>query len=266
MPALQLAERARLIRGGLLNYTGMLVSGIVGIAIVPTMLGHLGFEAYGLWVAVLAAVIVIGEIDLGLSTIVTREVAADPAYENDETAQLVSSAAVGYLVLAVAGALLVGSLGTAIDGGLKLSESAREVAPFVFAMGAVLSLAGRALAFSIALLYGWRRFGSANAITAAVAVLGGIGSVLVLLAGGGLRAVAAWQAGVTSLVAVAALAAVVRAQPASPSRAPAIVANASPADPVRHCESGPHPEREPSLGRRAHARGRDVGYPTRRVL
>src|SRR6266566_5959469 len=96
-PMLELAERARLIRGGLLNYTGMLISGVVGIAIVPTMLGHLGFEAYGLWVAVLAVVVLIGEVDLGLSTIVTREVAADPAYEKNETAQLVSSAAVGYL-------------------------------------------------------------------------------------------------------------------------------------------------------------------------
>jgi len=218
-PMLELAERAQLIRGGLLNYTGMLISGIVGIAIVPTMLGHLGFEAYGLWVAVLAVVVLIGEVDLGLSTIVTREVAADPAYEKNETAQLVSSAAVGYLVLAVAGALLVASLGTAIDGGLKLSDSAREVAPFVFVMGGVLSLSGRALAFSIALLYGRRRFGSANAITAVVAVVGGIGSILVLFAGGGLRAVAAWQAGVTSLIAVAALAAVLRAQPTSRRRA-----------------------------------------------
>jgi O-antigen/teichoic acid export membrane protein/2-polyprenyl-3-methyl-5-hydroxy-6-metoxy-1,4-benzoquinol methylase len=86
-------------------------------------------------------------------------------------------------------------------------------------MGGVLSLSGRALAFSIALFYGWRRFGSANAITALVALVGGIGTILVLLAGGGLRAVAAWQAGVTSLIAAGALAAVLRTRPASRHRA-----------------------------------------------
>jgi hypothetical protein len=40
--ALPTTERIRLIRDGLVNYSGVLVAGIVGIAVVPTMLSHLG--------------------------------------------------------------------------------------------------------------------------------------------------------------------------------------------------------------------------------
>jgi len=39
------AERIRLIRDGLINYSGVLVAGIVGIAVVPTMLDRLGAQS-----------------------------------------------------------------------------------------------------------------------------------------------------------------------------------------------------------------------------
>jgi O-antigen/teichoic acid export membrane protein/SAM-dependent methyltransferase len=201
--ALATGERIRLIRDGLVNYSGVLVAGVVGIAVVPTMLSHLGAQTYGLWVVVLAFVALVAEVDCGLSPIVTREIAADPSSE--ATSRLVVSAAAAFLVLAVAGGLLVGALGTAIGGGLGLSHGAQEAAPFVFAMGGVLSAAGRGLAFSLAILYGWRRFGTANGLIAGLAISAGAGTIGILLGDGGLKAVAAWQAVAASLVAGAAL-------------------------------------------------------------
>lgn len=199
------AERIRLIRDGLINYSGVLVAGIVGIAVVPTMLDRLGAQSYGVWVAVLASVAVIAEVDFGLSTIVTREVAAAPRSEHAGTGRLLATVAVSYLVLAIVGGVLVGSIGTAVDGELRLSSHLEGSVPFVFAMGGVLSFTGRVMAYCIALLYGLRRFGRANAIIAAAAVLTGAGTIAILIGGGGLEAVAAWQAAAASMVALAAL-------------------------------------------------------------
>jgi O-antigen/teichoic acid export membrane protein/SAM-dependent methyltransferase len=199
------AERIRLIRDGLINYSGVLVAGIIGIAVVPTMLDRLGAQSYGLWVAVLASVAVIAEVDFGLSTIVTREVAAAPRSEHAGTGRLLATVAVSYLVLAVVGGVLVGSIGTAVDGELKLSSHLEGSVTFVFAMGGVLSFTGRVMAYCIALLYGLRRFGRANAIIAAAAVLTGAGTIAILVGGGGLEAVAAWQAVAASMAAIAAL-------------------------------------------------------------
>jgi O-antigen/teichoic acid export membrane protein len=189
------AEKKRLIRDGLINYSGVLATGLVGIAVVPMMLDRLGAQSYGMWVAVVAAVVVIGEFDFGLSAIVTREVAAAPQSEHARTARLLASAASAYLFLAVTGGLILGSIGSALD----------VEAAFVFAMGGVLSFAGRLIAFCIALLYGLRRFALANAIVAVGAVVTGAGTIAVLIDGGGLEAVAGWQAAAATMVAAGAL-------------------------------------------------------------
>jgi O-antigen/teichoic acid export membrane protein/2-polyprenyl-3-methyl-5-hydroxy-6-metoxy-1,4-benzoquinol methylase len=209
---LTLLERVRLMRDGLVNYSGVVVAGIVGIAVIPTMLTHLGTQAYGFWVAVLASVALIAEVDFGLSTIVTREVAVDPQLEREETGRIVVTAAAGYVTLGLAGGALVALTGTAIDGKVEPLGDAEGTVPFAFAMGGVLSFTGRALALCIALLYGWRRFAWVNLLTASLAVLSGAGTVSILLAGGGLGAVAAWQAGSATLAATAALVSVLLLQ------------------------------------------------------
>jgi O-antigen/teichoic acid export membrane protein/SAM-dependent methyltransferase len=204
--ALLTSERVRLIRDGLVNYAGILISGIVAIAVVPTMLSHLGAETYGLWVIVLAVVALVGEFDFGLGPILTREVAADSG--SPEIWRLVVSAAAAYLALAAVGGVLVAAIGTAISDDLGLSQGAGGDAPFVFVMGGVLFFAGRGLAFSLALLYGWRRFAMANGLIAGLAAISGIGTVGILLGGGGIRAVAVWQAVAAGFVAAAAVASV----------------------------------------------------------
>jgi O-antigen/teichoic acid export membrane protein/2-polyprenyl-3-methyl-5-hydroxy-6-metoxy-1,4-benzoquinol methylase len=202
------AQRIQLIRDGLINYSGVLVAGIVGIAVVPTMLDRLGVQSYGLWVGVLAFVAVVGEVDLGLNTIVIREVAAASQSAPAETARLLATAGVGYVTLAIVGGVLVGSFGAAF--GTHWSGELQGSVPFVFAMGGLLSFAGRVMAFCIALFYGLRRFAPANAMIASVAALAGSGTIAILLGGGGLNAVAAWQAGTAMIVAAAGLAVAVR--------------------------------------------------------
>jgi hypothetical protein len=83
------------------------------------MLDRLGVQSYGLWVAVLAAVAIVAEVDFGLGTVVTREVAAAPRPLGAETSRLLGTVGAGYLTLAVVGGLFVGSVGSAIGGGLS---------------------------------------------------------------------------------------------------------------------------------------------------
>src|SRR5262245_43662867 len=111
------AERVRLIRDGLINYSGVLVAGLVGIAVVPTMLDRLGTQSDGLWVGVLATVAIVAEIDFGLGTIVTREVAA--ATPSAATARLLATVAAACLLLATVGAVVVGAVGILVGGGVS---------------------------------------------------------------------------------------------------------------------------------------------------
>ena len=47
-------HRLRLMRDGMVNYSGFVTSGLAGIILVPVMLRCLGTESYGLWLVALA--------------------------------------------------------------------------------------------------------------------------------------------------------------------------------------------------------------------
>ena len=74
--ALDANERVRLMRDGLVNNSGAVVSVVVGIVLVPIMLHGLGTESYSLWIAALAVLGMPAGLDFGLGATVIREVAA----------------------------------------------------------------------------------------------------------------------------------------------------------------------------------------------
>ena len=66
-------ERIRLMRDGVVNYSGYVASGVAGIILVPVLLRVLGSESYGLWLAALAVSGMFGGVDFGSIGASTRK-------------------------------------------------------------------------------------------------------------------------------------------------------------------------------------------------
>ena len=198
--ALAVDERVRLMRDGVINYLGMFCSGLVGIFMVPILLGGLGAELYGLWIAVLAVAGIVGVLDFGLGWSVMRAVAAALSGEDaEETARFVRAAGHAYLILGMLGAALIGTLSVPLSAGLHLSVEGQRLAPAVFGLVGLAFLGDQLLAFAMAVLHGLRRFDVATLASIAALLLRATGTVALLAAAHGLVAVAVWHA-VTSMV------------------------------------------------------------------
>ena len=193
--------RVRLMRESLVNYLPLLVSGLVGIVLVPLMLQGLGADAYGLWIATLAVGGVVGLMNPGLGWSVTREVAAARGQASEDTVRLVSSVASLTLLLSLAGGTLIAVVGLGLAGALQLSPETRQVAPAVFGLAGLAFWANEMLSFTLCILHGLRRFGTASGITVGFSLVRAAGIVALLVSGAGLLAIAGWQA-LTSVAAV----------------------------------------------------------------
>src|SRR2546428_9983399 len=107
---------------GLVNYSGFLISGLIGLALVPLMVRYLGTESYGLWLAALAISGMVSGFDFGLFWSVTREVSAEHSSQPPgQTASFVSAAGNLYLLFGIAGALLIAAFSVPLGRGLHLS-------------------------------------------------------------------------------------------------------------------------------------------------
>jgi O-antigen/teichoic acid export membrane protein/SAM-dependent methyltransferase len=191
---LEVGERVRLMRDGVFNNTSLIVSGLIGIFLVPIMLRGLGVESYGLWIAALSVVGVVGLFDFGLGLSVTREVAASLNHASrSEAARFVKAAGNAYCLVGIAGAILIATLGLPLRSGLHLSATNQKIAPTVFGLAGVAFLAGRLLTFTMAVLRGLRRFDISN-LLAIIAALGrAFGIIALIKLGTGLLAVMEWQ-------------------------------------------------------------------------
>ena len=199
---LEEAERAHLIRNCVLNCSGVLASGLLGVVTVPLMLARLGAEPYGLLLAVLAISVLPTCLETGLSMTVTRELAS-----RGPTSAFLSMAATAYLAFAVVGSLLAGVGAYLLVSGMHFGASLQPVVAAVILLACVSFAAERVLGFSLAVLAGLHRFDILNAIAVSFAVLRSGGLIALLLLGGQLRAVALWYA--VSSVGVAMIAAAI---------------------------------------------------------
>ena len=193
-------ERLRLMRDGVVNYSGFVTSGLVGIILVPVMLRYLGTESYGLWLAAAAVSGLLGGVDFGLFWSVTREVSGSlNTTLSDATIGFVSAAGNLYLLLGIIGAGLIAGLGFPIRAGLHLSPHNDAIALKVFLLVGAIFAADRLVLFASAMLSGLRRFGAMNAIAAGAALVRLIGSLLLLWMGRTIVAIAVWNAVVSVL-------------------------------------------------------------------
>jgi O-antigen/teichoic acid export membrane protein len=198
------AARVRLMRDGLLNYAGFLVSGLVGIVMVPVMMHALGNELYGVWIAMLSMIALGSIVDLGLGWTITREVAAGTGERSSESAHLVRAARDGFILVGAGGALVVGLLGVAAARTEHFSPATAQVLAEVFCLGGVIFFAGQMTEFARSLLRGLRRFDLVSLLAAGFAVAWALGVITVIACGGKLLAVATVYAVVAIATAVGA--------------------------------------------------------------
>ena len=190
-------ERQRLMRDAVVNNLSAPVSAVVGILLVPFMLKALGLDDYGLWLVAASMSGIIGAVDFGLHWSVTRVVAADPAGSEGDNADFVRSAANVYLLVGVAGCLVLGGAGLLSADRLGLPPVAHVTATRVFWLVGATLCADRLDASGNAVLAGLRRFDLLNIIASISSVAWGVGALAVLMCGGGVVYVAACQLAVT---------------------------------------------------------------------
>ncbi|MBI4542784.1 MAG: hypothetical protein HY705_07130 [Gemmatimonadetes bacterium] len=209
----EIAERVRVMRDGVISYGGYVVSGLIGILLVPVYLGAFGAELYGLWLAALAVAALVSAFDFGLFSSVMREVALDRHTRSDAAARFVASAGTIFFLLGLGGAVVIGTIGLPLSSGLHLTEATRGLARGVFALAGLQYAAGTVALFAWALLCGLRRFGAIAWLSSASAVVGAVGTVGLVAVHAGLLTVIAWQILVTAGTAAAALALTARLEP-----------------------------------------------------
>ena len=194
-----MAERAHLIANCVVNYSGVLISAILGVVTIPIMLARLGAESYGLLLSIMAIAALPVCLETGLATTVTREVASA-----DSGSDFLSMMATTYFIFGVAASAFAGVAAYLLVAAMHLSVPAQSHTVAAILLLSLSFAAERGLGFSLAVLAGLRKFGIMNAITGGFAVLRSGGVVVLLLLGGQIRAVAGWYAMSSAIIAVAA--------------------------------------------------------------
>ena len=211
---LALAERVRMMRDGLINYSSLLITGVSSIILIPIFVRHLGAEFYGIWLAAFAISGIVAAFDFGLAWSVTREIAANlHGTHADEMSIFVQAAGQAYIALGLVGGALIAVGGAKLSPGLHLSAQGSAVAPLMFAILGIAFLADRVFSFSTAVLAGLRRFDLLNILLIVSTVARTAVTIVVLLAGSSVNTVAAVYAVVAWGTALASQVVVVRMRP-----------------------------------------------------
>lgn len=198
-PRLEVSERTQLLRDGVFNASAFIVSGAVGLMMVPILLYGLGAQMYGVWVYALSAGALVSLIDPGLGWSLSREVARAEVrscdeYGKDSAGRLVNNIGIAYIIIASAGAGLISLLGLVLVPSLHLSFSNSEIAFLVFCLIGASFLGDTMNDFGVGVLHGLRRFDVASAIAISDTLVTNGGVLALVLAGRGLQYIAGWYA------------------------------------------------------------------------
>jgi O-antigen/teichoic acid export membrane protein len=197
----------RLVLNTALNFAAFGATGLIGLALVPVLIGGLGLEGYGL--VMLARTLfpsgLFGLFDLGLADAVTRHVAAARASGD--------APRVGRTL----GTALAAALAVAIPLALAVHAGAGWIAAAVFSVPAAragaFADALRWTAWALPLLFvgavvegawrGFERYAAIRAAEVAAAAAFAAGALALLARGAGLEAILALQVGVQAARAAA---------------------------------------------------------------
>jgi O-antigen/teichoic acid export membrane protein/SAM-dependent methyltransferase len=212
-PVLSLERRIRLMQNSVVNYSGILVAGILGLVLVPILIKGLGEESYGLWIAAAAVTGFPGIFDFGIDYAVKREVAARKSTSSEQTTRFVVTAGYFYVALGIVGGLIVASLGGVFADRLHLSAANRGIALYVFGLVGLGFFADQLLVYATAVLAGFERFGTANLISIIGSLFRAAGIIALVWAGAKVLPVVAWQAVLGTVVAFTALGIIAQIEP-----------------------------------------------------
>jgi O-antigen/teichoic acid export membrane protein len=188
-------DRRHLLRQGALHYVGQIANLISSVVLVPIMLVKLGAEAYGLWIVALAAPAFLAGLDNALGLSVTRETASHCSAEritDDATARFLTTCFGAFLVIGIAGGVLAIMASSGIMLNLHLDPVLRAHFPVVIGCVALAFFAGRVSAFGSAVLGGFNRFGTINAISVGALACRFTGFFVLLERHAFLTAIAIW--------------------------------------------------------------------------
>jgi O-antigen/teichoic acid export membrane protein len=184
--------KQRLAIGTLSNYAAKLLAAAIALLLTPFVLHHLGPARFSLW-ALVASIASYGSLlDFGIGAAVVKYVAEHRARQEWPDARTVLATALWlYLGLALLGILLSVGVAYVITPRLPLSpDDAEEAWWLALLLGSAAALS---LPCSIpaAALKGANRFDIANLLASLGGLVGAGLTVALLLAGGGVRALAA---------------------------------------------------------------------------
>lgn len=196
--------RGRLIGLGIVNNFGSIVTLGTGLVMVPVMLSGLGQAGYGAWIMVMSVSGLVMSLDLGLSLVVTREVARVSRSDHSQSAAAARAAGGALLLVGVCGFLALTAIG--FGAGLPGSDTNSAGAdPAVFVLVGLALLMEQATQYCLAVLGASLRFGLVNLVQAGGVLLRAILITTAFLAHAGLAGVAfAYAAGAAVTAAVAA--------------------------------------------------------------
>ena len=210
MPTIDSNERIRLMRDGTVHASGLVLSSVAGLLLVPIMVRGLGAEGYGLWMASVAAISIFGAFDLGVRLIIIRDLAGELRAER---APLIRTMLWLYVTLGLIAGSLVALAGMAAAKRLHLSPEAQSVAPMVFLFSAGSCFFDQVFMYVMAVWSGLRRFSLLNTYSVAASIIRIASFWFVLAAGRGILTIAAVNLGIAAACAISGLMLIVAAVP-----------------------------------------------------
>jgi len=202
------------MRDSVLNNAGLILSGLISMALVPIMLKGLGADSYGIRIAALSVAGTVGFMDFGLGLSITREAAASLNREGvSKAAPFIRAAGAVFFLIGIIGGLLIATLGVPMSRGLHLSVADRPIATTVFMLAGAAFLSDRLLAFTTAVLHGLRRFDITNLLATLANIFRAVGIIVLMKIGSGVVSVMAWQLISGAVAAIAGQLLVRRLQP-----------------------------------------------------
>jgi O-antigen/teichoic acid export membrane protein len=208
----------RVVRNSTILLAGRLVSLAAGAMTLPVLLGVLGAHAFGVWVLLSGLVGVLGYFDLGLGTVLIREVARSVETTRDRRARAIQMMCTlwgfGFGGLALA----LGALSWPLVASFFPRMNLEADSPVFVLLLLSFWIGGTALPWR-AVLEGTQSYVALAAIECGAAILTAATCTGVAVAGGGLRALAA---GATLVTVVRTVAVFVAARRRVPNLTPSL--------------------------------------------
>lgn len=193
----------RLATNVLMNWGATAVGMVVPFFLTPFIVRSLGASAYGVWILAMSTVAYLNLLDLGLRTAVIRFVAKADADKDDAAASRAIGAALWFRLLIAAGVAVISvGLAWAFPHLFKIPpalERAAQITVLLSALGVAMTLVSGVFG---AVLSAIHRFDILSTVTIVQTLLRASGVLLILHAGGGLRALACWELGVIAAIAL----------------------------------------------------------------